>query len=484
MAVRMKKGGLVFIASSACCRICYWGTIVASILFSLNALGASSYSLSGCKLTRPRKNPTCSSHPVFEQRAGNVRFIPYLKVRVTSSVQTYWKRLFGVAYFFSSEGKLIAQEEAFPVSRGTKHQAFPVYLQRDKPDFVFFKIPFDRDKDWYAVITVGDKEDRAVTTWPEGLNWRGLDFPGKEVLFSDKSRRKRDDIDPVEEFAFNTGLSSHPRITYMLRKPKGVKSYSDVKGVLALCLLANSVEDVKDRLQKAEMDDDLTGILSYAEKRHLAVVCWGAWRYWDPYANWDELDRGSARGIADASRENSSAWMRGMKSLSLKYQLPQSGYLLCGFSASAQFSIRLAMCRPHLFKAVYAHVPSSFPKPMPLSKNVLWCLTTGEKEVGYDRSIEFLEAAQVAGYSMIYKAIPGLGHRSHPQADRICEAFFDYVTGVSTNDLPKPFYGDVFRQIVVGEDEKKIRGGIYVPLPTMQIIDAWRSEIQEKREAP
>ena len=44
----------------------------------------------------------------------------------------------------------------------------------------------------------------------------------------------------------------------MLRKPKGVKSYSDVKGVLALCLLANRVEEVKERLQKAEMDDDLS----------------------------------------------------------------------------------------------------------------------------------------------------------------------------------------------------------------------------------
>ena len=469
------KRGLMFIAMSACCRIYNRGvTVVASILFSLTALGDSSYSLSGCKLTKPRKNSTCLSHPVFVQQAGSVKFMPYLKVKVTSSVQTYWKRMSGVAYFFLSDGKLIAQEEAFPISRGKKCRAFPDYLQRDKPDFVFFKVPFDGDRNWCAVITVGDKDDRAVTTWPQNINWREFDFPGKDALLSDKNGRMRDDVDPVEEFVFDTGLSSHPRITYMLRKPKSVKSYLDVKGVLALCLLANNVEDVKERLQKAEMDDDLTGILSYAEKRHLAVVCWGAWRYWDPYANWDELDRGVARGIADASRENSLAWMRGMKSLALKYRLPQSGYLLCGFSASAQFSIRLAMCRPHLFKAVYAHVPSSFPKPMPLSKEVQWCLTTGEKEVGYDRSIEFLEAAQAVGYSMIYKAIPGLGHRSHPQADRICEAFFDYVTGINTNGLTKPCYGDVFRQIVVGEDEKKIRGGIYVSLPSKKLVDAWR----------
>ena len=443
-------------------------------LSSLTVLGRSNYTLSNCKLANPRKNSTSSTHPIFEQQAGRVKFFPYLKVKVVSSVQTYWERMSGVAYYFSPDGKLLAQEDAFSVRRGTKSRAFPDYLQRDKPDYVFFKVPFEGEKKWCAVIAVGDKDDRTVTTWPQGVKWHRFNFPEKESIAANGKERYLDDIDPVDEFAFDTGLSSHPRITFMLRKPKGVKSYSDVKGVLALCLLANRVEEVKERLQKAEMDDDLTGVLAYAEKRHLAVVCWGAWKYWDPYANWDELDRGVAKGIADASRENSLAWMRGMKALALKYRLPQSGYLLCGFSASAQLSIRLAPRRPHPLKAVYAHIPSSFPKPMPLSNKVQWCLTTGEEEVGYDRSIEFLGAAQAAGYSMIYKAIPGLGHRSHPQADRICEAFFDYVMGISTNGLAKPCYGDVFRQIVVNEDEKKSRGGVYVPLPSKQLTDAWR----------
>ena len=443
-------------------------------LSSLTVLGGSNYTLSNCKLTNPRKNSTSSTHPVFEQQTGGVKFFPYLKVKVSSSVQTYWERMSGVAYYFSLDGKLLAQEDAFPVSRGTKSRAFPDYLQRDKPDYVYFKVPLEGDKKWCAVIAVGDKDDRTVTTWPQGVNWHKFDFPEKESIVTNGNERHLDDVDPVDEFVFDTGLSSHPRITFMLRKPKGVQSYSDVKGVLTLCLLANRVEEVKERLQKAEMDDDLTGVLAYAEKRRLAVVCWGAWKYWDPYANWDELDRGVARGIADATRENSLAWVRGMKALALKYRLPQSGYLLCGFSASAQFSIRLAMCRPNLFKAVYAHIPSSFPKPMPLSNKVQWCLTTGEEEVGYNRSIEFLDAAQAAGYSMIYKAIPGLGHRSHPQADRICEAFFDFVTGIGTNGMSKVYYGDVFRQIVVDEDEKKLCGGIYVPLPSKQLVEAWR----------
>ena len=438
------------------------------------ASSASNYSLLNCRQQFPKKDATRSAHPVFEQQGDALKFLPYLKVRLVASVQTYRDRMSGIVHYFSQDGKPIATEEAFPVARGLKVEAFPDYLQRSKPDHVFFKIPFEVGKKWCAVILIGDKDDKAVMTWLQGTDWRKFDFPEKTALLSNSKGRMSDDIDPVEEFVFDTGLSAHPRISFMLRKPKRTRSFSNAKGVLALCLLANSVGEVKDRLQRAEINDDLTGVLAYAEKRNLVVVCWGAWKYWNPNANWDGLGKTAARGIADASRENAAVWARGMKSLAIKYRLPLSGYLLCGFSASAQFAIRLAMRRPELFKAVYVHIPSSFPKPEPMAQKVLWCLTTGELEVGYDRSIAFLEAAQATGYSMIYKAIPGLGHSSHPQADRICEAFFDYATGDSTNVLASSRYGDVFRQTVVGANERGTREGIYVPLPTEQIVDAWK----------
>lgn len=460
-------------------RICL--AIALFVAWPLTASSASNYSILNCRQQFPKKDATRSAHPVFEQQGDVLKFFPYLKIRLVASVQTYRDRMSGVVHYFSQDGKPIATEVAFPVARGQKDEAFPDYLQRGKPEHVFFKIPFETGKKWCAVILIGDKGDKTVTTWPQGTDWRKFDFPEKTALLSNSGGRTSDDVNPVEEFVFDTGLSAHPRITFMLRKPKCAKSLSDTKGVLALCLLANSVGEVKERLQRAEISDDLTGVLAYAEKRNLVVVCWGAWKYWNPNANWDGLEKSSLRGIADASRENAAAWARGMKSLAVKYRLPQSGYLLCGFSASAQFAIRLAMRRPDLFKAVYVHIPSSFPKPEPMAKKVLWCLTTGEREVGYDRSIAFLEAAQATGYSMIYKAISGLGHSSHPQTDRICEAFFDYATGACTNGMASSRYGDVFRQTVVGENERKGRKGIYVPLPTEQIVEAWMLDAFEKR---
>jgi predicted esterase len=459
------------------------GIYLTMALFAIvqwNASGASNYTLQNCKLISPKKSATSATHPVLERQGEVTKFFPYLKIRVVATIQRYCERMSGIVHYFSPDGRLMATEEAFPISRGQESRAFPDYLRRGKPDHVFFRVPPEIGKRWSAVIVIGDQDDKAVATWPQGTNWRKFDFPEKAALRSNSSGRISEDLDPVAEFVFDTQLASHPRITFMLRKPKGSRSFADAKGVLALCLLANSVEEVRDRLQKAEMNDDLTGILAYAEKRKLVIICWGAWRYWDPNANWEDLEKPAERGISDASRENAAAWSRGMKALAIKYHLPLAGYLLCGFSASAQFSIRLAMRRPELFKAVYVHIPSSFPKPEPSAQNVMWCLTTGEMEAGYDRSIAFLEAAQTAGYSMIYKAIPRLGHSSHPQADRICEAFFDYATGVCTNVLTRSRYGDVFRQTVVGESERMSRKGLYVPLPTEQIVEAWRSDCPEK----
>ena len=54
-------------------------------LSSLTVLGRSNYTLSNCKLANPRKNSTSSTHPIFEQQAGRVKFFPYLKVKVVSS---------------------------------------------------------------------------------------------------------------------------------------------------------------------------------------------------------------------------------------------------------------------------------------------------------------------------------------------------------------------------------------------------------------
>jgi hypothetical protein len=113
-----------------------------------------------------------------------------------------------------------------------------------------------------------------------------------------------------------------------------------------------------------------------------------------------------------------------------EYGIPSNGYLLWGISGSAQYACRLALRKPEYFLAIHAHIPSSFDKPTPDGRRILWCLTTGELEAGHKRSLRFYQQCRALGYPIIYKAIVGLGHAGSPIADNIGREFFEYALSV------------------------------------------------------
>lgn len=444
----------------------------ASVQESL-AIENGTYSISRCRYIKPRKDDDKKSYPVFRESNGNVVLLPFLRVGIRASVRTFGGKLFAKAYFYDQRGCRVAVENAWPIYRGKSQREFPTFLQKGQEEFVYIPVPDKCRTNTRALLVFGDDEDMCVYEWPnKQLKWKNLDFDEKQFVINDRSARIEDDIDAVDEYVFKTKIDSHPTISYYVKKPKGVDTYSAAKGVLAVCLLANRVDQVRDTLRCAEYNDDLTGILAYAEDRKLILVGWGAWVYWDPYANWNENGSISARKIAALAKECATEWCRGMKAVSEKFHFPQCKYLICGFSGAAQFSVRLAMNRPDMFKAVYVHIPSSFPKPLASANNVLWCLTTGEEEVGYHRSIDFLECALKSGFPIVYKAIPRLGHAASPKADKICYAFFDYAIGL-TKPMSEIRYGDVFRQIIVDSNVSKNTQGLYVPLWTEELCNAW-----------
>ena len=71
-------------------------------------------------------------------------------------------------------------------------------------------------------------------------------------------------------------------------------------------------------------------------------------------------------------------------------------------------------------------MPGSYDKPTPEAAKVLWCLTIGELEGGYERSKRWVKTVRGMGYPIVYKAIPGLGHAGHPDAALGFE-FFEFA---------------------------------------------------------
>ena len=203
-----------------------------------------------------------------------------------------------------------------------------------------------------------------------------------------------------------TNLRDYEQLTlFLMMPPEG-----QVEGVFCLSLLAKHPDDVRAQLKGTSKRRPVDRALDFARERRFAVVAWGARRLWDPTRNWDELPRSEANRIDARFDKVANAWNAGINFFVKKYGIPPSGYLMMGSSGAAQYAQRLALRRPERFLAVHAHIASSFDIPVKGGASLLWCVTTGENEMGYERSRRFFKAARDLSYPIIYKAYPGLGH--------------------------------------------------------------------------
>ena len=280
-----------------------------------------------------------------------------------------------------------------------------------------------------------------------------------------------------------------PEFTLLLRLPES----RPVKGVMCLSVLGGSVEEVKSRIS-GEDTVVYKPFVDWAFAHDYALIAWGSRTIWDPHRNWNELEKKTFRTQDARFDALATAWDRGVQALARKYELPTSGYLMHGISGAGQFALRLAMRKPDRFWAVHAHVASSFDEPSTIGKSVVWCVTTGENEAGYARSRAFFAAATAKGYPLVYKAYPGLAHTGSPSADRLALACFDFAVaeGEKAREAAKgkdakpdwqktfsaaPYVADIVNQLVARrENEERLPPEFRQPLPTGELVNAWRKE--------
>jgi hypothetical protein len=100
--------------------------------------------------------------------------------------------------------------------------------------------------EWRAVAVFGDKLAAAAVVSPSGLVGM-FDFPERVQVDKPVRIRREVVIDLVVEHVVKTGNVKQPQFTLFMRPPIGMTDMSEADGVLAVCLLANSVEEVKRR---------------------------------------------------------------------------------------------------------------------------------------------------------------------------------------------------------------------------------------------
>lgn len=428
-------------------------------------------------------------------------FCPCLEVNVTVRENTRSDKTFARAYFYGEDDKLMAslQTPSESGAPGQKHSySAPVLFYKDQPNRFFFEVPEEvSGAKWKAVIVFGDKDEAQAAAYPATASAFRLDYPERKLVEDRSAKRahRKPAMDPLIEHVVRTKNPLMPQITLFLRPPKGVSEAADVRGVMAICLLANGVDEMKRELRKEEMTGDYRGLFGFANEHKLAILAWGSRRLWDPRSNSDELPREKAKEIDESLDTVATAWERGVGELGEKYGIPQKNFLLWGSSGSAQWAKRLCLRKPGFFLAIHVHVPSSFDRPTPEAGKVLWCVTTGELESGYERSKHFVAECKKLGYPIVYKAIPGLGHARHPDASALGFEFFKFALlqkdrrdahdeeKNGNKVLPRPwpeefrapaFYGDMVNQEMLPPDKvDRIPGGFRIALPTKEIADIW-----------
>lgn len=446
--------------------------------------------------------------PIVNGKLAPVVFCPCLEVKVSVNADIRSDKTFAKAYFYGDDDKLLVALDK-PTESGSGRNAFsvPVLFYKDKPNRFFFAIPETVEKkNWKAIFVFGDKTEAQVTTYPATASAFRLDYPEKKLV-EDRSTKKvarKPDMDPLIEHVVRTKNPLMPLMTLFLRPPKGISNASQVEGVMAICVLAGSVEEMKRELRKEEMPGDYAGLFSFANEHKLAILAWGSRGLWDPGRNYDDLSKERAKALDASFDIVSNAWARGVRELGEKYGIPQKNFLLWGNCGSAQFAARLCLRKPEYFLAVHIHMPGSYDKPTPEAAKVLWCLTIGELEGGYERSKRWVKTVREMGYPIVYKAIPGLGHAGHPDAAALGFQFFEFALQQkdkrdaldeklvkhslldADNNPSQPwleefrspyFYGDIVNQEMYPPDQVDlIPDGFRIALPTKEIALIWAKD--------
>ncbi len=436
--------------------------------------------------------------------------IPQVEAQVRVDREAHSQNLVAKAYFFDGTGRLIKAFDApsaamrpvdasDSVGNNAMFGVWPAILPANSRQSIFFPLPPDLPADASMVIVFGNKNGAVAASLPDGQQDK-LAYPEKElvartlimpdVTFDDSSM-----MAPLIEQVVKSDNPAYPAFTLLVHLPHGVTDPKEVKGVLATCIIANSVSEIRDKLNAIKPESDPDAYFAFAEAHKMAIIAWGARWVWSSYANFDELDKDQARTWDDNFQKLANAWDHGVQLLVDRHGIPDHDYLMYGFCAGGEWVHRLALHKPDRFLAVQMHISTSYDAPTPEASHIMWLLTTGELDNGCDRARRFYSAARELRYPIIFKAFMGLGHADIPAADRLGVRFFDYALEMKARrdaiiaadpnhraqpvDLSgfyaSPFYGDLMNQEMFAAQEKEmIPSGFLVPLPTRDIADAWK----------
>lgn len=282
-----------------------------------------------------------------------------------------------------------------------------------------------------------------------------------------------------------------PTITFFIRMPQTWvedDENSRVRGVLAYCTWDGDANKVEQGLSSKK--GKFPHLWKLADEHNLAIVTWTTKGLHSRNQSYFEISDEEQKQFDRAFDDVADTWERGYKRLAHKYELPLENVLLFGMSGGAQYAHRLVLRRPEYFAAVHIHINSSYDKPVPKGKEVLWLVTTGELEHGYDAAKRFYRDCIEMGYHVVFKAGENLGHAGRQDIYLLGAEFFKFnltfIPDYGNPEWEKPpveaeyfmrypaYVGDLLNHQVFPVDRAKyILPENLVSLPVKNVAEAW-----------
>lgn len=297
-----------------------------------------------------------------------------------------------------------------------------------------------------------------------------------------------------------TGVKEQPTLELYLRLP--AVEPRQIAGVLAFNTWAREREALLGRLK-----NDQDSLVRFAEKHRLALLTWNTETLWRTGTGTEDLGRWQAQQHDARFDDVAAAWAKGVRALCREHQLPEKDFLLYGHSRGAHWGHRLALRQPEIFLAAHIHVANSYDQPGPGARSLLWLVTTGEVDRGYQAAHHFYHQARALGYPILLKAGLGLGHEESAEIRRLGFAFFEYALAAKkarearietarqkmqvlnpreppiwAKDFQQPPYvGDFLNHLVYPAAQiRKIPPSQQVGIPSAELARAW-GDLMEKK---
>jgi len=294
------------------------------------------------------------------------------------------------------------------------------------------------------------REKMASTTWLPDVSlmpaWQALH------VFEMKQR-----LATVVKESVETGVASQPQLHLYLKTPTTLKAGEKLKGVVCIASWMQEEKSMNDILRHGAVCKRL---VDWADANQMAVVTWNTATLWKAGTSQADLAREDARHMDKNFDAIAAAWEKCMRRLIGKYGLPENGYLIYGISRGSHWGHRLVLRKPERFSAAHFHIANSYDIPDEKARNVLWLITTGDLDAGYQASMDFYQKCRGLAYPIILKAGQNLGHGGRDDMERLGLAFFEYAQGLKMNGKTAP-------------------GGAPLPVTAEVLADAMRHDLEE-----